>query len=128
MAALSCFDQPVILLCGGRDKHLPWEEATRMMLERCKAVLFFGEMGPMVAEHLKRQSNLAKQAGRGHDVPFDVLASLEEAVIAARRLARPGDVVLLSPGGTSYDAFRDFAERGDRFRAWVHATRPAPRV
>lgn len=128
MAALSCFDQPVILLCGGRDKHLPWEEATRMMLERCKAVLFFGEMGPMVAEHLKRQSNLAKQAGRGHNVPFDVLASLEEAVIAARRLARPGDVVLLSPGGTSYDAFRDFAERGDRFRAWVHATRPAPRV
>ncbi|MBN1179225.1 MAG: UDP-N-acetylmuramoyl-L-alanine--D-glutamate ligase, partial [Anaerolineae bacterium] len=45
--------------------------------------------------------------------------TLEEAVRAAARLASPGDVVLLSPGGTSFDAFRDFAERGDRFREWV---------
>ena len=47
--------------------------------------------------------------------------TLEEAVMAAARVARSGDVVLLSPGGTSFDAFRDFAERGDRFKELVHA-------
>jgi UDP-N-acetylmuramoylalanine--D-glutamate ligase len=45
--------------------------------------------------------------------------TLEEAVEAAARLGRPGDVVLLSPGGTSFDAFQDFAERGDRFKDLV---------
>jgi len=121
MAALKCFDRPVILLCGGRDKHLPWDDAVRMMLERCKAVVFFGEMGPMVAEKLQTQSEKSRAAGRPPCPQFSVLSSLEEAVAEARRLAQPGDVVLLSPGGTSYDAFRDFAERGDRFRAWVNA-------
>ena len=117
MAALRCFNQPVILLCGGRDKHLPWDDAARMMLERCKAVVLFGEMGPMVAEKLrdeKRRSDCAS-------FRFSLLNSLEEAVAEAHRLARPGDVVLLSPGGTSYDAFKDFAERGDRFHELVDA-------
>jgi UDP-N-acetylmuramoylalanine--D-glutamate ligase len=44
---------------------------------------------------------------------------LEEAVEVAARVARPGDVVLLSPGGTSFDAFRDYAERGQRFKEIV---------
>ncbi|PJF47840.1 MAG: UDP-N-acetylmuramoyl-L-alanine--D-glutamate ligase [Candidatus Thermofonsia Clade 3 bacterium] len=117
MAALRCFDQPVILLCGGRDKHLPWEAAVRMMVERCKAVVLFGEMGPMVAEKLsdeqKRTNRLAFQ--------WSQCGSLEEAVAEAHRLAQPGDAVLLSPGGTSYDAFKDFAERGDFFRKLVDA-------
>jgi UDP-N-acetylmuramoylalanine--D-glutamate ligase len=47
--------------------------------------------------------------------------TLEEAVEAAARAARSGDVVLLSPGGTSFDAFRDFVERGDRFKRLVQA-------
>ncbi|MCS6846347.1 MAG: UDP-N-acetylmuramoyl-L-alanine--D-glutamate ligase [Anaerolineae bacterium] len=127
MAALRCFDQPVILLCGGRDKHLPWDEAVRMMLERCKAVVLFGEMGPMVAEKLKIENEKLKRAGRAANFQFSIFNSLEAAVAEAHRLARPGDVVLLSPGGTSYDAFKDFAERGDRFRELVNAL-PASRT
>ncbi|MER3468040.1 MAG: hypothetical protein C4312_05810 [Thermoflexus sp.] len=49
------------------------------------------------------------------------VSTLEEAVALAARLARPGEVVLLSPGGTSYDAYRDFEERGNHFRALVEA-------
>jgi UDP-N-acetylmuramoylalanine--D-glutamate ligase len=47
------------------------------------------------------------------------VGTLQEAVSAAAQLAQPGDVVLLSPGGTSFDAFQDFAERGDRFKVLV---------
>jgi len=116
VAALKCFDQPVILLCGGRDKHLPWEEAARVMLERCKAIVLFGEMGPLVAEHLTHQ----RGAGSGAPAQRVIVPDLRTAVRKAHRLAQPGDVVLLSPGGTSYDAFKDFAERGERFREWVN--------
>jgi UDP-N-acetylmuramoylalanine--D-glutamate ligase len=116
MAALRCFEQKVILLCGGRDKHLPWDEAAALMYERCKAVLLFGEMGPMVAEHV---SAVTKAAGSGLHV--ETCAALEDAVTRASTLAIHGDIVLLSPGGTSYDAFKDFAERGDRFSALAAA-------
>ncbi len=115
IAALKCFDQPVILLCGGRDKHLPWEDAARVMLERCKAIVLFGEMGPLVAEHLTQQRSASNDA----PAQWVIVPDLRTAVHKAYGLAQPGDVVLLSPGGTSYDAFKDFAERGERFREWV---------
>ncbi len=110
IAALRCFDQPVILLCGGRDKHLPWGEAVHLMRQRCKAVICFGELGPMVAGLL----------GSTTSPTVRLCSTLQQAVQEADQLAAPGDVVLLSPGGTSYDAFRDFAERGARFTEWVH--------
>jgi UDP-N-acetylmuramoylalanine--D-glutamate ligase len=120
MAALKCFDQPVILLCGGRDKHLPWDEAARMMLMCCKAIVLFGEMADMVAEKMKIENEKLRKESRPFKFQISIFNSLEDAVAEARRLAEPGDVVLLSPGGTSYDAFKDFAERGDRFREWVN--------
>ena len=46
--------------------------------------------------------------------------ALDQAVAAAAEVVEPGDVVLFSPGGTSFDAFRDFAERGERYRLWVN--------
>jgi UDP-N-acetylmuramoylalanine--D-glutamate ligase len=137
MAALKCFDQPVILLAGGRDKHLPWSEAAQMMLERCKAVVLFGEMGPMVSDEISRAmgetQNVPDPVSRSEKRNGDhgterrtscvMRQTLQEAVETAREIAASGDVVLLSPGGTSYDAFKDFAERGDRFREWVNQTR-----
>jgi UDP-N-acetylmuramoylalanine--D-glutamate ligase len=75
--------------------------------------VLFGEAGPMIDAAL---------AAAGVPAERRTLAgSLAEAVAEAARLARPGDVVLLSPGGTSFDAFKDFAERGERFKQMVLA-------
>ena len=119
MAALECFEQPVILLCGGRDKHLPWAEAVALMRWRCKHIALFGEMAGLVRDEIDRQwgAHVRDRAnGDGRDAPgVTTHATLEEATRAAAALARAGDVVLLSPGGASYDAFKDFAERGDVF-------------
>jgi UDP-N-acetylmuramoylalanine--D-glutamate ligase len=112
MAALRCFDAPIVLLCGGRDKHLPWDEAVDLMGARCKHVVLFGELGPMVAEVMD---------ARAPRTPHSVVPALADAVARAAVVAGQGDVVLLSPGGTSYDAFKDFAERGDAFAALVDA-------
>jgi UDP-N-acetylmuramoylalanine--D-glutamate ligase len=59
----------------------------------------------------------------GGDRPFtvEIAARLREAVAKAREVAEAGDVVLLSPGGTSFDEFMDFEERGKRFREWVQS-------
>ncbi|MCI0396219.1 MAG: UDP-N-acetylmuramoyl-L-alanine--D-glutamate ligase [Chloroflexi bacterium] len=111
-AALDSFTEPIILLAGGRDKDMVWEPWARRVRERAKAVVLFGELAGLMEEHL---------AATGANQPVIRVETLAEAVAAASGLAEPGDVVLLSPGGTSFDAFNDFAERGELFRRLVAA-------
>jgi UDP-N-acetylmuramoylalanine--D-glutamate ligase len=126
LAALRSFDEPIVLLAGGRDKDLPWCEFANEAPQRVRQLITFGEAGPMIARVVGQEVvRKGKEAGgNGHTVGLEGITqveTLEEAVLAAARVARPGDVVLLSPGGTSFDAFRDFAERGDRFKELVRA-------
>jgi UDP-N-acetylmuramoylalanine--D-glutamate ligase len=117
IAALRSYHEPLVLLAGGRDKKLPWEELAALAVARCRAVIAFGEYGPQVAEHMNRAWSQAPGAVIER---VAVVETLDQAVEMARRVAHPGDVVLLSPGGTSYDAYRDFAERGAYFRKLIH--------
>ncbi len=112
MAAIRSFEEPLVLLLGGRDKNLPWEDLARLVRQRVDHVVLFGE----AAEKIER----ALYAVEG-ERPYTIerYPNLYEAVQAAARVAESGDVVLLSPGGTSFDEFRDFEERGERFRQWV---------
>ena len=113
MAAIRAFDEPIVQLLGGRDKNLPWEELMQLVNERVRRVVLFGE----AAEKIQKTAN--GLGLRGDRFPLTRVEGLHEAVLKAAELAEPGDVVLLSPGGTSFDEFKDFAERGERFRAWV---------
>ena len=114
MAAIRSFDEPIVLLAGGRDKKLPWDAWAALVRQRVRALVVFGEAADLILEALSQAEG---------PLPETVLrcGSLEDAVRAAYHASQPGDVVLLSPGGTSFDEFRDFAERGERFRAWVNA-------
>ena len=111
MAALQSFDEPIVLLAGGRDKHLPWEAWATVVQRKVALVITFGEAAPLVEGVLKR-------LGQGSP-PVQSAGSLTKAVQIAHAAATPGQVVLLSPGGTSFDAFRDYVERGDVFRELV---------
>lgn len=113
LAALRSFSEPIVLLAGGRDKDLPWEAWADEVTRRVDHLILFGESAPKIAAALR------PFAGRPRPMTTDLCAGLEQAVQAAARRAEAGDVVLLSPGGTSFDAFADFAERGDSFRALV---------
>lgn len=91
----------VLLMLGGRDKGLPWETMSELAkFERVKPI-FFGEYGANA------------KARTGLEGP--VSAKLADAVEAALREARAGDLVLLSPGGSSWDEFKSFEERGEAF-------------
>jgi UDP-N-acetylmuramoylalanine--D-glutamate ligase len=125
VAALRSFDEPIILLAGGRDKHLPWDEAAQLILTRARHAILFGEAAGLIAEALVR-ARTERDLASGDERMATVhrCAQLEDAVQLASTIARPGDVVLLSPGCTSFDAFADYAERGDRFRAAVQRLPP----
>lgn len=116
-AALRSFTEPLVLLAGGRDKHLPWDEWAGLVLERVRVVIAFGEAVPIIERALAQA--MAKHPESS--VQLHYVATLEEAVSLAGLLARRGEVVLLAPGGTSFDAFADFEERGQRFRSLVAA-------
>ena len=108
LAALRAFEEPVVLLLGGREKKLPLEEMLEVAARRCRAILCFGEAGPMLA-----------RAAKATDLPVDCLPTLAEAFEAAVARAQPGDVVLLSPACTSFDAYDNFEQRGIEFRRLV---------
>jgi len=114
IAVIHAFDEPIVLLLGGRDKNLPWEELMQLVNERVDHVVIFGEAADKIQKTVdslglsQKRFTLSRANG------------LYEAVRQAAELAEAGDVVLLSPGGTSFDEFKDFEERGERFRTWVH--------
>lgn len=115
IAAIRSFEEPLVLLAGGRDKDLPWEDFARLVTERVDHLILFGEIAETISLTLNRVT--AHQDG-----PFCSVAiskNLREAIEVAARVATPGDVVLLSPGATSFDEFRDFEDRGEAFRRWV---------
>jgi UDP-N-acetylmuramoylalanine--D-glutamate ligase len=119
VAALESFDLPIVLLAGGRDKHLPWDEMATLTWRKVRHLILFGEAAGLI-EGAMRGSERA--AG---DSPYPThlhhAGTLQRAVELAALWARPGDVVLLSPGGTSFDAYADFAARGEHFRQLVRA-------
>jgi UDP-N-acetylmuramoylalanine--D-glutamate ligase len=109
LCALRGFAAPLVWIAGGRDKGLDMGELAEVAAGRVRAAILIGEAADKLGTAL---------AGR---VRVQRADSIETAVAQAAELARAGDTVLLSPACASQDQFRDFAERGERFRAAVGA-------
>lgn len=112
MAGIQSFDDPIVLMLGGRDKDLPWDEIAKLIHKRVDHVVLFGEAAELIQKAVSA-------VGGERSVDLHRARYLKEAVTLAAEAATAGDVVLFSPGGTSYDEFKDFAERGEAFRKWV---------
>ena len=110
LRAIEGLDRRAVLIAGGREKggsYAPLREAIRA---RIKRIVLIGEA----------RANMTAQLG--DVVPCDEAETLEEAVRLAARAAEPGEAVLLAPACASWDMFRDYGERGDRFAAAARAT------
>jgi UDP-N-acetylmuramoylalanine--D-glutamate ligase len=114
MAAIRSFDEPIVLMLGGKDKDLPWDDLAALVRERVDHVVVFGQAAEKIMEALGSTGTSKKR-------PYSIQRGdgLQEAVHLTAEVAESGDVVLLAPGGTSFDEFIDFAERGDWFKKWV---------
>jgi UDP-N-acetylmuramoylalanine--D-glutamate ligase len=119
VAALRSFQDPIVLLAGGRDKHLPWDDMATLSCRRVRHLILFGEAAGLIEAAMSRiqKEGHAPDAAGCH---IHHAGDVAHAVELASELARPGDIVLLSPGGTSFDAYRDFVARGEHFRRLVN--------
>ncbi len=114
LAALAAMHQPVWLIAGGYDKGLPLQALGEALVHRVKGVYLIGTTAPQIAQAI------AAAHRPGLSMPtITFCGDLREAVHAAYGVARPGDVVLLSPACASYDQFRNFVERGRLFKQLV---------
>ena len=113
MAGLRSFSEKVILIAGGYDKKLPFEELGEEILRSVKLLVCTGGTGPRIAEATVR-------AAKGGPCPeIRSVPDFYEAVHTAAELAQPGDVVLLSPAGPAFDRFKNFMVRGKEFKKTV---------
>jgi UDP-N-acetylmuramoylalanine--D-glutamate ligase len=113
IAALLAYHEPLVLIAGGRDKHLPMEDWARLIVRRVKHVVLLGEMSDLVVDAVRQVEPSYSAMSRAR--------SMDEAVQQAANAAHSGDVVLLSPGGTSFDMYRDFEEKGRDFARAVQS-------
>lgn len=112
LKSLEGFEQPVVLIAGGRDKAGDFTVLREIVSRKGKAVILIGEAAGKIGNAL-------------HDTVKILTAdSLADAVLKAREIAEPGDVVLLSPACASFDMFRDFEDRGRQFKQRVMELKP----
>jgi UDP-N-acetylmuramoylalanine--D-glutamate ligase len=116
LAGIRSFDEPIVLMLGGRDKDLPKDELAQEALRRCVGVVLFGEAGALFEAAFAANAGFAAEPAQMTRV--DTLA---QAVAAAAEMSGAGDVVLMSPACTSFDAYPNFEARGEEFRRLVHA-------
>jgi len=109
VVAVEAMDRPFVLLLGGRHKGEPYTRLAPLLTVRCRLVIAYGESGELIERDL------------GGKVPLERGTTFEDVVLRARRAARPGDAVLLSPACSSYDMFKNYEERGATFRTLVEA-------
>ncbi len=114
---LKVFDK-VILIAGGKDKGIPYDEIGEHIARKVKHLVLIGKTGPLIKAALDKYT---EKTGEGKDIVTEFCATYEEAVMCARNAATAGDTVLLSNASTSFDMFKNFEERGNLFKSIVNS-------
>lgn len=116
IAGLRSFQKKVILIAGGYDKHIPYDVLGPEITAHVKYLILTGVTAPKIRTAVEHAPDY-----RADNPPIEDVSSLQDAVLTARRIAAPGDVVILSPASASFDQFKNFMERGNAFKAMVNA-------
>ena len=114
IAGLRAMRAKPILIAGGHDKHVSFDGLADEICERVRALFLTGDTAEQIAIAVRRSVFYDPMR-----LPIKIVPDLTTAVLSAREMAVPGDIVLLSPACSSFDRFRNFAERGDKFREIV---------
>ncbi len=120
ITALDAFDKPTIIIAGGYDKNIPFDELGEKIAEKAKAAILIGTTTHKIASAINNAKMSLREAQRRSnlkllDMKVELVDSLAEAVQLANQLAETGDIVLLSPACASYDMFENYEQRGLKF-------------
>ncbi len=111
--ALAGENRPVILIAGGKDKGFEFDSVSSLVSAKCRCAILIGEMADRIERNWSPRVSC-----------INVGRSLERAVSTAQSRARSGDIVLFSPGTSSFDMFQNYADRGNQFRQIVQKLQP----
>lgn len=115
IAGLNSFDEKIVLIAGGYDKHLDYTPIAKPIVENVSALILVGATTEKIYEAVTKELK-----AQNKDMPIVKCTTLEETIAIANKIAKPGEVVLFSPASASFDMFKNFAERGDLFKKLVN--------
>lgn len=115
IAGLNAFSRSVILIAGGYDKNLDYTPIAKPIVDNVKILILLGQTSDKIFNAVTKQ--LEKE---GKSLDIYQCNSLEQTVILANRLAITGDTILFSPASASFDMFKNFADRGNKFKELVN--------
>ena len=116
IAGLRSFDQKVILIAGGYDKHIPYEPLAPEVVRHVKHLVLMGATGPRIEKAVKADAGYAASG-----LTMEYADNMQHAVERARAEAQPGDIIILSPASASFDLYPNFEVRGHEFKRIVNA-------
>lgn len=115
IAGLKSFDEDILLIAGGYDKNLDYTPIAKPILDKVKTLILLGQTSGKIFEAVKREEEKEKK-----QIDIHMCENLKETVDLAKKLAKPGQVVLFSPASASFDLFKNFADRGQQFKKLVN--------
>ena len=115
LGTLSLYDEKIIIIAGGYDKHIPYEPLGPVINNKVKVLVLLGDTAPKIEKAVKEADNYSDDA-----IKIINVTNMEEAVAAAAQNAVEGDIVSLSPASASFGLYRNFEERGNHFKSIVN--------
>ena len=115
IAGLNSFSEDIILIAGGYDKNLDYTPIAKPILDKVKTLILLGQTSGKIFEAVKREEEKEEK-----NIDIYMCETLEETVNLAKKLSKPGEVVLFSPASASFDLFKNFADRGEKFKNLVN--------
>lgn len=115
LSGLNAFDEDIILIAGGYDKNLDYEPLAKPIVEKVKGLILIGQTAGKIFDSVKKE--LEEQ---NKNLDIYMCENLGETVTLAKKISKPGSVVLFSPASASFDMFKDFADRGNKFKKLVN--------
>ena len=115
IAGLKAFNERITLIAGGYDKNLDYEPLAIPILDKVDNLVLIGQTAEKIFEVVKEEAEKQKK-----DIKIYMCYEFKEAILVAKRVTKSGDIVLLSPASASFDMFKDFADRGNKFKEIVN--------
>lgn len=115
IAGLNSFDEKLILIAGGYDKHLDYTPLAKPIVDKVKALILLGDTKEKIFDAVNAELN-----AQGKEMPIYDCNTMQEAVKIAKSISKKGDKVILSPASASFDMYKNFEERGKDFKRLVN--------
>ena len=115
IAGLYSFDEDIVLIAGGYDKNLDYKPIAKPILEKVKSLILLGQTSGKIFDEVKEESERQNK-----NIDIYMCENLEETVSLAKKVSKKGEVVLFSPASASFDMFKNFADRGNKFKNIVN--------